>query len=184
MRNLRTAVLVRSESESLQLLVNLFSGRRPLKVTSPGGANQAVSPTALPSRRKRRRLRYSFVLSAILCGCSRTPNSGAATKAALVQSFSPRAGDDRLARGTVALESAVVSSNESTLTVAGTLPTPCHELRVSEAGAPDAEGFVRLEVWSVADPSQMCAQVLQPFSVQVPVKTGLRIKVNGQPVVK
>ena len=162
---------MRSGNESFRLLVNLVRGKSPFRAPIQDGETY---------RLKRGRLRYSFLLCVVLWGCGRTPNGGAPTKAAPVQSFSPREGDDRFDRGAVALDSVVVSPNQSTLTISGTLPTPCHELRLSEASAPDAEGFIRLEAWSVADPSQMCAQVLQPFSVQVLVKAGLRIKVNGQ----
>lgn len=129
-------------------------------------------------------MRCLFLLCVVLFGCHRMPDKAAATETAMIQSLSPRAGDERLTRGPVILESVALSSDGAVLTIVGTLPNPCHELRVSGLDARQANGDVPLEAWSVADPSQMCAQMLQPFSVQLPVKPGARITVNGQPVGK
>jgi len=102
--------------------------------------------------------------------------------------YSPKPGDSRLERGTVAIEKVAAaaplsgSSAEVVLTLTGTLPTPCHELRLKLPSAPPVADKLDIEAWSVADPSKMCAQVLQPFSVQVPVSaaTQAKIKVNGK----
>ena len=48
----------------------------------------------------------------------------------------------------------------------GTLPTPCHQLRVA-ASEPDADGRIRLDVYSVVDPDQMCIQVIEEFEANV-----------------
>jgi hypothetical protein len=48
------------------------------------------------------------------------------------------------------------------LMLAGSLPTPCHRLRVV-VPEPDDEGKIMIEVFSLVDPDQMCAQVLTPF---------------------
>jgi hypothetical protein len=44
------------------------------------------------------------------------------------------------------------------------------------------DGLIRIEAWSVTDPDRLCAQVLQPFSVQVPVRApaGAKIDINGK----
>ncbi len=85
-------------------------------------------------------------------------------------------------KGTVMLQAISVTSNGAALNLDGMLPTPCHELRVSEGRSLDAQGFVLFEVWSVSDPSQTCAQMMQAFSAQLPVKPGSKIKVNGQTI--
>ena len=97
--------------------------------------------------------------------------------------YSPKSGDDRLTRGPVTIEK--LTADAAVLTITGTLPTPCHELRLSVPDAPAADGSVRIEAWSVTDPARMCAQVMQPFSVQVPVRSAnVPVTVNGQPVSK
>jgi hypothetical protein len=48
----------------------------------------------------------------------------------------------------------------------GNLPTPCHELR-AVYHEPDVENKINLEVYSVADPNAVCAQMLQPFEQNV-----------------
>ncbi len=66
------------------------------------------------------------------------------------------------------------------LVVRGSLPTPCHEID-SEVHADD-EG-VDVLIWSVADPDQVCAQVLEPFEVSIPLgafeSASLPLFVNG-----
>ena len=49
------------------------------------------------------------------------------------------------------------------LILGGHLPTPCHELRV-KIEAPDDENDIHVEVYSVADPEVICAQVLRAFN--------------------
>ncbi len=67
----------------------------------------------------------------------------------------------------------------------GNLPTPCHQLRakISEV---DEEGKVHIEVYSLADPEQMCAQVLEPFEENIPLgsykEEGVSFYVNGEKV--
>lgn len=52
------------------------------------------------------------------------------------------------------------------LVVTGSVPTPCHEpaWSVSDDGA-----FVRVELWSEADPEALCAAVLQDVEVVIPL---------------
>lgn len=103
--------------------------------------------------------------------------------------YLPRASDAILMRGPVFLENVDILVMESyppqyVLSLQGSLPTPCHELRV-QAQPPDAEGNVRIEVYSVADPQKMCIQVLKPFAVQVPLISGTgeyTFWVNGKKV--
>ena len=48
------------------------------------------------------------------------------------------------------------------LLIKGDLPTPCHILQLDMA-APDGENRIQIEVYSLVDPYNMCAQVLVPF---------------------
>lgn len=52
--------------------------------------------------------------------------------------------------------------------VSGDLPTPCHQARWDLA-EPDADGRIVLDVYSIADPGQICIQVLEPFTARIPV---------------
>lgn len=86
-------------------------------------------------------------------------------------SYAPRAGDDLLLRGEVFIDAADSLSMHSlppqySLTLRGSLPTPCHELRVAYA-EPDSDNRINLDTYSVADPDVVCVQVLTPFEQDV-----------------
>ena len=85
--------------------------------------------------------------------------------------YAPRAGDDLLVRGEVFIDAADSLSMDSfppqySLTLKGSLPTPCHELRVAY-DEPDSDNRINLDTYSVADPNVVCAQVLTPFEESV-----------------
>lgn len=102
--------------------------------------------------------------------------------------WAPQAADATWQRDKATIESKDVLTMESmppqfSLNLKGTLPTPCHQLRVS-VQPPDVENRIEVEVYSVVDPNLMCAQVLGPFETAVPL-TGLPsgkyiILVNGE----
>lgn len=52
------------------------------------------------------------------------------------------------------------------LELTGTLPTPCNMLRVT-MDKPTADKRVNLKVYSVSDPTRMCADVIAPLNVRV-----------------
>ena len=104
----------------------------------------------------------------------------------------PQPGEAALDRGPVFLDTSEVVSLEgvaaaqSALHFTGSLPDPCHSLRVNVA-APDASHDIQVDVYSVVlNPDMMCAQVLVPFEVTVPfsdLSAGTyRILVNDQEV--
>lgn len=106
--------------------------------------------------------------------------------------YAPQPGDAQLLRGNVYLDSAQLLVLESyppqvRLALAGNLPDPCHQLRVQVA-EPDAENRILVDVYSVADPSAVCIQMLQPFTVSVPLPvSGLAaghytVWVNGEKI--
>ncbi|MBP7693119.1 MAG: hypothetical protein KA764_14440 [Anaerolineales bacterium] len=102
-----------------------------------------------------------------------TPGPASPAAPAPSQPYDPQPGDAQWVRGEVFLTTQDLLQAESyppqiTLRLAGTLPTPCHQLRVA-AAAPDARGQIKLEVYSVADPAQICIQVLQDFEQAVPL---------------
>ncbi|HBG75312.1 MAG: hypothetical protein A2X25_12315 [Chloroflexi bacterium GWB2_49_20] len=101
--------------------------------------------------------------------------------------YSPQAGDAKLSRANAFLDSSKINIMESypvqiSVYLQGSLPTPCHQLRVDIA-QPDAEKRIQIEVFSVVDPNIICIQMLQAFDVNIPLgsfPTGLySIWVNG-----
>ncbi len=89
-------------------------------------------------------------------------------------SLAPQAGDERLARGPVFIDGQELLIAESypvqvSLVLTGSLPTPCHQLRVVAPTQANTRNELRLEVYSLADPDKMCSQVLVPFEVKVPL---------------
>ncbi|MCS6992550.1 MAG: hypothetical protein N2117_14710 [Anaerolineales bacterium] len=58
---------------------------------------------------------------------------------------------------------------EYTLALRGSLPTPCHALRV-RVNVSQEQNRLDVEVYSVSDPNAICTQVLQSFDAQVPIK--------------
>jgi hypothetical protein len=50
----------------------------------------------------------------------------------------------------------------------GSLPTPCHALRVAVA-PPDADNHIAVDVYTVVDPNQICTQVLAELDETIPL---------------
>jgi hypothetical protein len=87
--------------------------------------------------------------------------------------YAPRPGDVALAEGEAFVEEAGVVTLESSppqfrLHLSGTLPTPCHELRV-QTQPPDAQNRMDVRVYSVVDPAMICTQVLAAFDASLPL---------------
>ena len=106
------------------------------------------------------------------------------------QSWEPQPGDDKLQRGNAYLDSRQILTQESfppqfMLELKGNLPTPCHKLRV-KVNPPDANKQIQVEVYSLADPAEICIQVLEAFQVSVPLKNlasgTYQVSVNQEPV--
>jgi hypothetical protein len=87
--------------------------------------------------------------------------------------YSPQSGDTGKTRGNFILDSANLNIMESypiqvSLYIAGSLPTPCHELRV-DVSQPDQQFQIQIEIYTVLDPEIMCAQVLKPIEATIPM---------------
>ncbi len=85
----------------------------------------------------------------------------------------PKPGDSGMTRDLVYLDSVDLLTMESfppqfTLALKGTLPTPCHQLRV-DVRPPDAQNRIMVEVYSLVKPDMICAMVLHAFEVNVPL---------------
>ena len=104
--------------------------------------------------------------------------------------WSPAPGDENLSRGEVFIaESGILASQSDSQVMAlyfsGTLPTPCHKLLV-EVLVPDDQGQILVEAYSVYNPDELCVQVLEPFSAEVPLEDYVpgttTVVLNDQPV--
>jgi hypothetical protein len=85
--------------------------------------------------------------------------------------YEPQPGDAALTRGRAFVEATDILVLESfplqfQLSLSGSLPTPCHELRIV-VEEPDAQNNIEVDVYSVVDPNAICIQVLQPFEASV-----------------
>ena len=129
----------------------------------------------------------SFLLiPLVLCACTGTaPNStdvpfnpndtvtsnNPDTKASDTQPYQPQPGDDAMTRGQAFLDSADLLILESypvqiMLIIKGSLPTPCHQLRVA-IDPPDEKNQIQVDLYSVIEPNQICVQVEEPFERNV-----------------
>ena len=85
--------------------------------------------------------------------------------------WEPAPGDENLSRGEAFVEEMDILVLESfppqfVLNLAGSLPTPCHQLRV-EVSEPDEQDRIQVEVYSLIDPNEVCIQVLEPFEANI-----------------
>ncbi|NOH03657.1 MAG: hypothetical protein HND47_17695 [Chloroflexi bacterium] len=101
------------------------------------------------------------------------PNSGENPPVPPADDYAPRPEDASLTRGPAYVDSTDLLTLESyplqfMLQLKGSLPTPCHALRVA-VSAPDAQNKVMVDVYSVSDPNMMCAQMLKSFEVNIPL---------------
>lgn len=106
----------------------------------------------------------------------------------IMEPWQPQPGDELLDRGNVYLEKAQILVLESyppqfKLALEGSLPSPCHQLRV-KVNPPDPNRKILVEVYSVVNPGDICITVLEPFQVSIPItnpETGrYAILVNGE----
>jgi hypothetical protein len=87
--------------------------------------------------------------------------------------YAPQPGDKVLIRGNAFVEDSGVlrlegSPEQFQLNLTGTLPTPCHQLRVA-LSPPDTNNQIAVDVYSVVDPNSECIQVIAPFSAYIPL---------------
>jgi len=82
--------------------------------------------------------------------------------------YAPQPNDANLSRGVIFIEELGLLIHESyppqiALGFSGNLPTPCHQIRVV-VSEPDMDNKINVEVYTVVDPTMMCAEVLKPYT--------------------
>lgn len=122
--------------------------------------------------------RFSIILVFLvfLSACAPSmdsPISSTAPQTPGTDSALPREGDDELQRDGVYLDSVDLLVMESyplqfSLSLVGNLPTPCNQLRVA-VSPPDGENRIQVDVYSLVHKDIFCAEVLQPFSQNIPL---------------
>jgi hypothetical protein len=104
--------------------------------------------------------------------------------------YEPQPGDASLSRDPIFLEldSSQLIILESLpiqvmATLSGSLPDPCHRLRVAVTAA-DTDNRINLEVYSLVSSTEVCAMVLEPFAATIPLGTysggHFSVFVNGE----
>lgn len=92
-------------------------------------------------------------------------------EAVQLSAFAPRPTDSKLARGQVYIDQSQIivldaPTRRAALSLIGTLPTPCNQLRLAvESALTDRR--VNVTAYSVTDPEVMCVQVIAPLNVVV-----------------
>ena len=93
-------------------------------------------------------------------------------------------------RGEVFIDESGIVTQESmppkyVLHIVGNLPTPCHKLRAN-LSQPDDQNQINVEVFSLVNPDEICAQVLSPFDSNIALgsyQTGkYSVLLNGQKI--
>ena len=91
-----------------------------------------------------------------------------------LQKESTRPGMNGSTRSDVYLEQVDVFMSENNpvqpmIRLKGTLPTPCNKLQI-DIGKPDPKNQIQVDVYSLINSNQICAQVIIPFTQNVPIK--------------
>ncbi len=104
--------------------------------------------------------------------------------------LAPFPGEEDMQRGEAFIEESDIVIMESfppqyLLHLVGNLPTPCHYLR-AKLNEPDAQNQILVEVYTVFNSDEVCAQTLHPFEVNLNLgsyKTGkYAVLINGERV--
>lgn len=88
--------------------------------------------------------------------------------------YAPSLDDARLSTGTVTFSSAnllvmAAHPDQIALSLNGSLPNPCHQLRIRVLPFTPGSGRVDVEAYSVVDKDQICERVLKLFNENVPI---------------
>lgn len=119
---------------------------------------------------------FALLIAIFISACGASPDSPVSSDSPSSpgqNDFLPNPADGSLLHGEVFLDSVDLLTLESyppqfTLVLKGELPTPCHKLRIA-VNPPDTTNKVVVDVYSVANPDEICAQVLEPFEVNFPL---------------
>jgi hypothetical protein len=143
-----------------------------------------------------------WIAALIVSGCARfggpksseplpaTEDPSAPVDSGEASPLDPIPGEEQMSRGEVGISESDVLLLESyplqvVLALKGTMPTPCHHLR-AKVSPPDTQLRIQVEVYSLADPAEICIQVIEEFDVNLPLGSypdgSYTIWVNGEQV--
>lgn len=91
----------------------------------------------------------------------------------VAQPYAPQPGDDKLQRGSFFVDQASLLMAESfppqfLVHISGSLPTPCHQLRV-QINPPSADHRLVLNLYSLSNPQTICTQNLKHLDLNIPL---------------
>jgi len=124
-----------------------------------------------------------FLLILTACASAETvpPPSNSNPTPEVTNPYATQSGDDALSLGVVYIDA--VSWNQPELVFSGSLPTPCHQLRLDFQPITTLE--VQVSAYSLMKPG-MCAEVLEPFEARVQISGleagGYTLVVNDQAI--
>jgi hypothetical protein len=116
--------------------------------------------------------------------------SGSGTNAIPLSGYEPQAGDESLKRDNVTLDmnasQLVVNASEPVqvrAVLTGSMPDPCHSLRVLVTPA-DSSNTINIEAYSLVDPNTACVTKIEPFTASIPLGSyssgEYTVNVNGE----
>ena len=101
--------------------------------------------------------------------------------------YAPKPGDKSLVTANVIITEASIYKGvgdpvQMMLSLQGSLPTPCNELRV--VIETNAQNQTNIQVYSLSDPKKMCIEIISPFDVKIPLGVypsgHYTVSVNGE----
>jgi hypothetical protein len=141
---------------------------QPNEPTQPSAPTEAAPSTAYPAPGNGAASPTSSAYPApgdTGTGSSTIPTSG----------YEPQPGDEALKRDDVTLNMTTTqviveasSPAKAYVTLTGTMPDPCHSLRVVVTPA-DANKMISLEAYSMVDPNTACITKIEPFTAYIPL---------------
>ena len=121
---------------------------------------------------------FAALVLIVALGCQALQPGSSETQAPALQAPETQASptsDANLTRGEVFTTSQELLVKESyplqvSLHLTGSLPTPCHQLKV-DVSEPDADNIIVVDAYSLVDPNEMCIQVLKAFDETIPLSS-------------
>ncbi|MDK2979840.1 MAG: hypothetical protein PWQ55_187 [Chloroflexota bacterium] len=124
-----------------------------------------------------------LIVPALAAGCAAAQPGGeqAVNHVVIENPYAPQEGDDALVQDGASVDSASWDATAQTLTLSGTMATPCHQLRVA---VEQNDQRIDFNVYALSEPEVICAQMLEPFEAVFSMESfdpqKYRVFVNGQ----
>jgi PBP1b-binding outer membrane lipoprotein LpoB len=115
------------------------------------------------------------------CAAAQSAEEAQVNTVTIENPYAPQAGDEALNQDSTIVENVRWDEANQTLTISGSLSTPCNQLRVTVTQNNEQIDFT---VYSVSEKEILCAQMLEPFEAAFKIESFdpqlFRIFINGQ----